>query len=75
MLTFTNDDAHGVVGQKLGADAQRELAGLDFQPFTDLERAVEDDVRFLRESKGIPGEVRVSGWVYEVESGKVRQVV
>ena len=75
MLTFTNEDAHGVVGKKLGAEAQRELSGLDFQPFPHLEKAVEDDVKYLRESKAIPGSVTVSGWVYEVESGKVSQVV
>ena len=75
MLTFTNEDAHAVVGEKLGAEARDELEGLDFQPFANLEEAVGDDVKFLRDSKAIPGEVAVSGWVYEVESGKVRQVV
>ena len=75
MLTFKNEDAHGVVKKNLGEEAAGEIAGLDFQPFPELEKAVEDDVKLLRGSKAVPDTVTLSGWVYEVESGKVRQVV
>ena len=75
MLTFKNEDAHAVVQKQLGPEAEQELAGLDFQPFPDLDRGVRDDVEFLRKSKAIPESVTLSGWVYEVETGKVRQVV
>lgn len=75
MLTFKNEDAHAVVESQLGAAARQELSGLDFQPFPHLEKAVEDDVKYLRASKAIPDSVTVSGWVYEVETGKVKPVV
>lgn len=75
MLTFQNEDAHALVEKNLGAEARKELAGLDFQPFAQLERAVEDDVNYLKASKAIPDGVKISGWVYEVETGKVRSVV
>ena len=75
MLTFRNEDAHAVVEKNLGSGGKQELAGLDFQPFPDLERAVRDDMEYLRNSKAIPESVTVSGWVYEVETGKVRSVV
>lgn len=75
MLTFKNEDAHAVVHKNLGVAGQQELSGLDFQPFPDLEKAVEDDVEYLRASKAIPDSVTISGWVYEVEAGKVRQVL
>lgn len=71
MLTFDNDVARGLVKQNLGADA----SGIDFLTFPKLEEAVEDDVKFLRGSEFVPKEVKVSGWVYEVETGKVRKVV
>ena len=74
MLTFQNEDAHGVVAQNLGAQAKAELEGLDFLPFPDLEQGVKDDIAFLQGSKAIPDSVTVSGWVYEVETGKVRHV-
>ncbi|KAL9026938.1 MAG: hypothetical protein Q9196_004469 [Gyalolechia fulgens] len=74
MLTFSNKDAHAVVKHALGAEAQEELEGLDFLPFGDLEQGVRDDIEFLRGSKVIPGDVAISGWVYEVETGKVREV-
>jgi carbonic anhydrase len=47
----------------------------DFLPFPQLERAVEDDVKYLQSSKLIPDNVKISGWVYEVETGKTRRVV
>ncbi len=75
MLTFKNDDVHAVVEKNFGAEAKKELAGLDFQPFSNLEQAVEDDVKYLKESKAIPESAVVSGWVYEVETGKIRSVV
>ena len=74
MLTFKNEDAHRVVEQNLGIGGKEELAGLDFLPFADLEQGVRDDVALLRDSKAIPEEVSISGWVYEVETGKVRAV-
>jgi carbonic anhydrase len=59
------------------SEAEEELKAkeLDFLPFSDLEKAVRDDVAFLKGNKLIPDEVPVSGWVYEVETGKTRRVV
>ncbi|KAG4031392.1 hypothetical protein MFRU_009g01670 [Monilinia fructicola] len=77
MLTFQNDDAVKLVGERLGEGAKEELQhfGDDFQSFTHLEAEVERDVHWLRAVDLIPRQVGVSGWVYEVESGKVRRVV
>ncbi|KAI3331358.1 beta carbonic anhydrase clade D [Ustulina deusta] len=75
MLTFTNDDAHALVKQNLGPAAAAELGTLDFLPFSDLDDAVKEDVGFLKKSTTVPEDVKISGWVYEVETGRVRQVV
>jgi carbonic anhydrase len=48
---------------------------VNFLPFPDLEKAVEDDVKFLKASKLVPQSVVISGWVYEVETWKTRRVV
>lgn len=57
------------------AAAELKSLKLDFLPFPELDRAVEDDVKFIKASKLIPDSVTVSGWVYEVETGKTRRVV
>lgn len=75
MLTFKNEDAHAVVEKNLGVSGQQELSGLDFQPFPDLEQGVADDVKYLKASKAIPDSINISGWVYDVETGKVKHVV
>lgn len=74
MLTFSNSDAHSLVRKNLGEEGEREIGDLDFLTFRDLEEAVRGDVGFLRGSKAIQEGVVVSGWVYEVGSGRVRRV-
>lgn len=41
-----------------------------------LETAVQEDVRFLRDSKLLSAvsKEKISGWIYEVETGKVRRI-
>jgi len=77
MLTFKNEDGVAIVKKNLGEEAAGELAAFkgDFISFPDLEGAVKEDVEFLKGSKLIPEKIKVSGWVYEVETGKVRSVV
>ncbi|KAB5575370.1 carbonic anhydrase [Coniochaeta sp. 2T2.1] len=77
MLTFGNEDAYGLVAKNLGPEAEAELKAkkLDFLPFPELESAVERDIEFLKASKLVPDSVTVSGWIYEVETGKTRRVV
>lgn len=48
---------------------------MDFLPFQDLEKKVREDVGFLISTKLVPESVTISGWVYEVETGKTRRVV
>src|SRR5271156_4745582 len=59
MLTFKNEDAHGIVEKNLGAGAKKELEGLDFLPFSDLDQAVKDDVSYLKATKAIPDGVTI----------------
>jgi carbonic anhydrase len=70
MLTFQNEDVYAVVKESLGADA----SDIDFLPFADLEQSVRDDVKFLEDSPLIPDGISIRGFVYEVETGKIREV-
>lgn len=75
MLTFTNDDIYGVIEKNLGDEAAKDEK--DYLPFSDLEQAIKDDVEFLKRSPLISEKAKenITGYVYEVESGKVRRVV
>ena len=74
MMGLTNESINAIIAKNLGTAALSELKGLDWRGFADLEQAVRDDVAFLRTSKAIPKSVNISGWVYDVETGKVRSV-
>lgn len=39
------------------------------------ETAVKKDVEYLKQNKGIPDSIKISGWVYQVEDGKVKHIV
>jgi carbonic anhydrase len=66
MLTFTNDVLH----EKLPAEGR----DVDFLPFDDLDESVRSSVRKIRESPLLPDDYRASGFVYDVHSGRLREV-
>lgn len=57
------------------ASAELKARGLDFLAFPELEKAVRDDVKYLHDTKLVPDNVAISGWIYEVETGKTRRIV
>jgi len=71
MLTFSNDDLRTKLEDEVGVDA----GDVDFLPFADLDQSVRDDVERIRSSPLLPEGITVSGYVYEVETGRLRQVV
>lgn len=70
MLTFSNDDLRARLKQDMHADA----SNIDFLPFGNLEQSVRDDVTFLRNSPFIPNSIEISGFIYDVGSGKLLPV-
>ena len=70
MLTFTNDDLHSKLADEAGADA----SGVDFHPFSDLDESVRASVRKIAESPLLPDSFAATGYVYDVTSGRLREV-
>ena len=68
MLTFTDDEFR----QKL-KDATGEEPSFDAHAFSDLEGNVRESMDKIRSSPFIPNK-NVRGFVYEVETGKLREV-
>ena len=55
---------------ELGVD----VSGQDFLPFQDVEESVREDMQLLRECPLIPDDVVISGAVYDVDTGSMREV-
>jgi len=70
MLTFSNKDLHTKLQQEFKADASH----IDFLPFSDLEQSVRDDLATIKASPFIPESIAVSGFIYDVSSGKLLPV-
>ena len=71
MLTFTNEQLHDRLQRNVGVDA----SGIDFLPFSDLEQSVREDVEKIRSSPFLPKDILVSGFVYDVYTGRLHQVM
>ena len=70
MATFTNADLAAKIQDDLGVD----VGDRDFLPFTDLEQSVRDDVATLRQSELIPQDITITGAIYDVTTGALREV-
>jgi carbonic anhydrase len=69
MLTFTNDQLRQRLKEGRGAETD-----IDFLPFSDLDQSVREDVRSIRESQLLQHDVPVTGFVYDVRTGRLRTV-
>ena len=70
MLTFSNADLQGKLAQETGED----VSGFDFLPFTDLAESVRDDVRRIQASPLLDESIPVSGFIYDVRTGRLESV-
>jgi carbonic anhydrase len=70
MTTFTDDVLHEKIREATGAD----VSGDEYLSFTDVDESVRDDVARLRNVKTLPDGVTVSGYVYDVRTGELREV-
>ena len=70
MVTFTNEQLR----EQLRRDMKADASAIDFLPFTDLDASVRQDVATVRSSPLIPDDITVSGFVYDVATGRLREV-
>ncbi|OCH88621.1 carbonic anhydrase [Obba rivulosa] len=76
MLTFDTPQLRKLVKESdPGNTALQAVDNIDFLEFPDLEQSVKDDVTYLKENPLVLPETTVTGWIYEVETGKIRRVV
>jgi len=71
MLTFTNEQLR----ERIRHDLDVDVPVADFLPFTDVVQSVRDDVAQLRASPLIPRDIPIRGFVYDVRSGRLTEVI
>ena len=73
MLTFTTEQLRAQV--KEASPGDEAVAGavknIDFLEFSNLEESVKADVKFLQENPLVLPETTITGWTYDVTTGKV----
>jgi carbonic anhydrase len=74
MMTFSNDDIRQKLGADVGPEASEAAGQIDFLPFTDLDKSVQDDVAMIKSSPLVPSDVSITGFIYDLQTGRLRQV-
>lgn len=69
MLTFTDE----VIRSKIKTELSQNADHIAFLPFKDLAQSVRDDIAALKQSPLIL-DVPITGYIYEVETGKIVRV-
>jgi carbonic anhydrase len=59
---------------RVSAETVRDASHLRFHAFINLDQNVEEQVRRIREQPFLPRGVQVRGFVYDVKTGKLREV-
>ncbi|KAJ7185686.1 carbonic anhydrase [Mycena filopes] len=55
-------------------DVVAQVDSMDFHHIIDVEESVKTDVKFLTESPVVLKGTKLTGWVYDVDTGKISQV-
>jgi carbonic anhydrase len=71
MAMFTDEAMEEIIAERSGED----VSEVDFLTFRDLDQSVRDDVDRIRSLGPIPADATVSGHVYDVRTGTLREVV
>ena len=69
MLNFTDDEVKGQIQQEVGIKP-----GFVLEAFADVEEDVRQSIRRIQASPFIPYKDSVRGFIYEVETGRLREV-
>ncbi|KAH9921905.1 carbonic anhydrase [Fomitopsis serialis] len=76
MLSFQTPQLRAIVKESDPSNpALQAVDEIDFLEFPNLEQSVKEDVKWLKENPLVLPETQISGWVYSVETGRVRQIV
>jgi carbonic anhydrase len=59
---------------RMAEDTNADASGIDFLEFDDLDQSVRDDVATIKGSPFLSNDIPVSGFVYDVKSGKLLPV-
>lgn len=69
MLTFTDE----VLRKKIRDDLGEDVDHVAFLPFPDLQQSVRDDVALLKKSPLVL-DVPITGYIYDVKTGRIEPV-
>ncbi|HXG36622.1 MAG TPA: carbonic anhydrase [Dehalococcoidia bacterium] len=70
MVTFSNQQLQDQLKRDYNADA----SDIDFLPFSDLKESVRQDVQTIRSSPFIPKDIPISGFIYDIKTGRLEEV-
>jgi carbonic anhydrase len=76
MQTFVSEDLRSIVkdAAKGNAEVAARVDDIDFLEIKNLEESVQEDVAWATSEPLLLPETTVTGWIYDVKTGKVSRV-
>jgi carbonic anhydrase len=71
---FGTDGFQRRVADELGSEGEKAARAIEFLPIGDLEQTLRDDVALLRGHPLLRHDIPVTGMIYDVKTGRVRQI-
>lgn len=73
MLTFSTDQLRTIVkdAEPDNTAVAEQVNRIEFLEFGDIEESVKKDVKFLQDNPLVLAETKITGWTYDVTTGKV----
>ena len=75
LLGVNADVARQVIKQNLGITESKDVDAFEVFPITDLDKSTAEDVEFYRNHPLMMPKIRVTGWIYDTDSGSLMQIV
>jgi carbonic anhydrase len=73
--SISNEEIYQRFEAEIGSAAKDAATTIDFLPFADLDQSVRDDVAEIATSPLFPNDITAFGFVFDDETGQLRQVV
>ena len=71
MVTFKDHELQ----DKIKAELQATADHIAFLSITSLEDSIREDVSFLKQSSLLLSDIPITGWLYDVKTGKLNRIV
>jgi carbonic anhydrase len=75
LLGVPTEVVHSVMKKNMGLNESADVDSFDIIPISNLEESAKEDVEFLRNHPLALKKVRITGWIFDTDTGLINKIV